>query len=171
MVGHPLLTSDEQQQLCHELDRAHRDDHYVASISLKLRTRTSVPEGVRCIITSLADSASRWFLLISGPDPVTVPRLDRVAQLEHRLWRIASEVQASGIFDALGAVPDAKRFPQLTSLTPRQWEVLSRLLRGERVATIAAALFVSQSTVRTNLSELFRIFGVHSQSALIELLS
>jgi hypothetical protein len=40
---------------------------------------------VRCIITSLAESTSRWFLLLSEPDPVTAPKLDRSAQPEHRL--------------------------------------------------------------------------------------
>jgi DNA-binding NarL/FixJ family response regulator len=127
-------------------------------------------KSVRCIVTCLAESTSRVFLLLSGPDPTTASKLDRVAQLEHRLWRIASEVQASGIFDSLGSFPDAERFPQLNSLTTRQWEVLSRLLRGERVPAIAKALFVSPSTIRNNLSEIFRIFDVHSQSELLNLL-
>jgi DNA-binding NarL/FixJ family response regulator len=100
-----------------------------------------------------------------------VSNIDRVAQLEQRLWRIASEVQASGIFDSLGTFPDPERFPQLSSLNTRQWEVLSRLLRGERVTAIAQALFVSPSTIRNNLSEIFQIFEVHSQSDLLKLLN
>jgi DNA-binding NarL/FixJ family response regulator len=119
----------------------------------------------------LAESTSRFFLLLSEPDPATAAKFDRASQLEHRLWRIASEVQASGIFDSLGALPDTDRFPQMNALSTRQWEVLSRLLRGERVPAIAEALFVSASTVRNNLSEIFRIFDVHSQSELLSLLS
>ncbi len=171
LIGKPLLTSEEERRLCRQLDRAHDNGEATASISLDLRIHLAGREGLRCIITSLADTTSRWFILISGPDPATAPKLERAAQLEHRLWRIASEVQASGIFDSLGSFPDAQRFPQLNSLSTRQWEVLSRLLRGERVPTIASALFVSPSTVRNNLSEIFRIFHVHSQAELLELLN
>jgi two-component system nitrate/nitrite response regulator NarL len=55
-------------------------------------------------------------------------------------------------------------------LTVRQWEILTRLLRGERVPTIASELFVSQSTVRNHLSAIFERFGVHSQPELLALL-
>ncbi|MGA7834049.1 MAG: helix-turn-helix transcriptional regulator [Acidimicrobiales bacterium] len=170
LIGQPLLTSDEVRRLCRQLDRANEGDGITAAVTLDLRVRLARKKGVRCIITSLAETTSRWFILISGPDPLTAPKLERTAQLEHRLWRIASEVQASGIFDSLGSLPDAQRFPQLNSLSTRQWEVLSRLLRGERVPTIASALYVSPSTVRSNLSDIFRIFQVHSQAELLEVL-
>jgi DNA-binding NarL/FixJ family response regulator len=55
-------------------------------------------------------------------------------------------------------------------LSPRQADILTRLLRGERVATIAAELYVSPTTVRNHLTAIFRKFGVHSQTELIELL-
>ena len=110
------------------------------------------------------------FFAVSGSDEVIDRQPSRVAQLEKRLWRIASEVQASGIFDTMSTMPDLARFPQLSALSTRQWEVLSRLLRGERVPSIAEALFVSQSTVRNNLSTIFEKFGVHSQAELISLL-
>lgn len=58
--------------------------------------------------------------------------------------------------------------PQLGQLTTRQWEILRRLSRGERVPTIANALFVSQSTVRNHLATIFQKFGVHSQAELLE---
>jgi DNA-binding CsgD family transcriptional regulator len=170
LVGTALLNTDEQRRLCLQIDDKADEGNFAVSISLQLRDHVSGQDSVRCIITSLAESTSRWFMLLSGPDPATAPKLDRAAQLEHRLWRIASEVQASGIFDSLGTFPDAERFPQLNSLSTRQWEVLSRLLRGERVPSIATALYVSQSTVRNNLSDIFRVFDVHSQAELLELL-
>ena len=68
-------------------------------------------------------------------------------------------------------MPEAVRFPQLSTLSARQWEVLSHLMRGERVRTIADKLFVSESTVRNHLSAIFERFGVHSQADLLALLS
>jgi DNA-binding NarL/FixJ family response regulator len=59
--------------------------------------------------------------------------------------------------------------PQANSLTTRQWEILARLLRGERVPTIASDLHVSQSTVRHHLSAIFRRFRVHSQPELLRM--
>jgi DNA-binding NarL/FixJ family response regulator len=96
---------------------------------------------------------------------------DRTAQLERHLWRIAAEIEASGILQRVGALPDLSRIRQLSELTSRQWEVLSRLMSGERVATIATEMYISQSTVRNHLSMIFERFGVHSQSELLAVLS
>jgi DNA-binding NarL/FixJ family response regulator len=62
------------------------------------------------------------------------------------------------------------RVPALSDLSARQWEVISRLARGERVSTIAADMYLSQSTVRNHLSAIFRKVGVHSQRELLALL-
>jgi DNA-binding CsgD family transcriptional regulator len=171
LIGQPLLSSDEQKRLIKQINELRDTCTMTMSLPVHLTDLSHRGQSVRCIVTCLAESTSRCFLLLSEPDPATAAKFDRAAQLEHRLWRIASEVQASGIFDSLGSFPDPERFPQMNSLTTRQWEVLSRLLRGERVPAIANALFVSPSTIRNNLSEIFRIFGVHSQSELLSLLN
>ena len=54
-------------------------------------------------------------------------------------------------------------------LSPRRREVLERLVRGERVPTIASEMFLSRSTVRNHLSAIFRQFGVHSQEQLLNI--
>ncbi len=171
LIGRPLLTDNEQQRLRERLDALPGEGALTVSMPIQLSGTSFDQHAVRCIVTCLAESTERCFLILPGPDAGAESKMERVAQLEHRLWRIAGEVQASGIFDSLGAFPDPHRFPQLSSLSTRQWEVLSRLLRGERVATIAESLFVSPSTVRNNLSEIFRIFNVHSQSELLQLLN
>jgi DNA-binding NarL/FixJ family response regulator len=61
-------------------------------------------------------------------------------------------------------------FAVLDRLSARQREIVAALLRGERSSEIAAAIFVSQSTVRSHLSTIFSEFGVHSQSELLALL-
>jgi DNA-binding CsgD family transcriptional regulator len=171
LIGKPLLSNDEHKRLIKQINDLRDAGTMTMSLPVHLSDLSARGQSVRCIVTCLAESTSRFFLLLSEPDPVTAAKFDRVSELEHRLWRIASEVQASGIFDSLGAFPDPERFPQMNSLSSRQWEVLSRLLRGERVPSIAEALFVSPSTIRNNLSEIFRIFDVHSQSELLSLLT
>ncbi|SOD71433.1 PAS domain S-box-containing protein [Jatrophihabitans sp. GAS493] len=58
----------------------------------------------------------------------------------------------------------------LTMISPRELEVVVRLVMGDRVPAIAERLFVSQSTVRNQLSSVFRKVGVKSQQDLIALL-
>jgi PAS domain S-box-containing protein len=52
-------------------------------------------------------------------------------------------------------------------LTQREFDIVYRLVRGDRVPAIASTLFVSQSTVRNQLAAVFRKVGVHSQQELI----
>jgi DNA-binding CsgD family transcriptional regulator len=57
--------------------------------------------------------------------------------------------------------------PEVADLSPRQQEIVRRLLAGERVPQIAGAMFLSGSTVRNHLTVIFRKFRVHSQQELI----
>lgn len=110
------------------------------------------------------------FALIGPPGSSPSRPQDRATELELRLRRIGLEVRAAGLLDSLESLPTAAEMPQLAQLSTRQWEILSRLRRGDRVATIAADVYISPSTVRNHLSSIFRKFGVHSQAELIELL-
>jgi len=93
----------------------------------------------------------------------------RVAELEDGLMRISDEIEELGL--GLGdEVPSDSRSTSLMAsadLTPRQQEVVQRLLDGERVPAISNAIFLSQSTVRNHLLAVFRKFDVHSQEELI----
>jgi DNA-binding NarL/FixJ family response regulator len=72
--------------------------------------------------------------------------------------------------DNLIAVPSRIDVNKLQGLTTRQWEVITLLLQGKRVPTIAGELYISQSTVRNHLSAIFTKFEVHSQPELLEAL-
>lgn len=170
LVGKPLLRSPDMSNAWRLLDAtAAQTGRNCISMRLDSLGSTSAPH-VRCILTSFVKSSNYGFILIPETELTSAPTNDRVADLEKSLWKIASEVQASGIFEHLWSFPNADRFPQLNSLSSRQWEVLSRLLRSQRVSTIAEALFVSESTVRNSLSTIFHKFGVHSQAELLKLL-
>jgi DNA-binding NarL/FixJ family response regulator len=59
---------------------------------------------------------------------------------------------------------------ELSALSARELEIVTRLMNGDRVPAIAEALFLSPSTVRNHLSAVFRKLGVASQQELINLL-
>jgi DNA-binding CsgD family transcriptional regulator/PAS domain-containing protein len=56
------------------------------------------------------------------------------------------------------------------SLTSREQEILEQILRGLRVSTIAAKLFLSEHTVRNHLKSIHRKLGMHSTAEIREAL-
>ena len=122
---------------------------------------------VRGIVVMARDVTEQ---LADGGDPPLDVTAARVAQLEQHLARIAAEVEASGALRRDTREMEAARSEYVEGLTSRQRDVLGRLMRGDRVPTIAAALFLSQSTVRNHLTALFARFGVHSQAELLTVL-
>jgi PAS domain S-box-containing protein len=89
--------------------------------------------------------------------------------VSRQLRRIADQIEAAGALAPLAEAADALGVASTANLSPRQWEIVSRLVRGERVATIAAEMYVSQSTIRNHLSAIFAKVGVHSQAELLAL--
>jgi DNA-binding CsgD family transcriptional regulator len=104
----------------------------------------------------------------SEPETTMGPRAQ---ELEDHLRRIAREIAASGVAALSTAVPTSAELPEIGSLTTREYEIVVRLARGERVAMIARALFLSESTVRNHLTAVYRKFGVMSQQQLLEKLN
>ncbi len=123
-----------------------------------------------CFLTRPAGMRDLGFMLVQEV-PVPPAREHRTAELERHLVKIAAEVEASGVLDRFFVLPDPADLPELQHLSVRQWEIMSRLLQGERVPAIAKELFLSQSTVRNHLSMIYRRFGVHSQGELLALLA
>ena len=118
-----------------------------------------------------SDDGRKVFALVGGVDPrMATDPSERIRELELRLQRIGAEVRAARIVADVAGLPiqeGTRAMPGLGDLTARQWGILSRLSRGERVPQIAADLYLSQSTVRNHLSAIFQKFGVHSQSELL----
>jgi DNA-binding CsgD family transcriptional regulator len=87
---------------------------------------------------------------------------------------VGEELAASDTSWVSGAQPAGSVNDPLTEvldgLPPRKRQIVSALLQGERVPTIAASMFVSTSTIRSHLSAIFRVFGVGSQTELLSLL-
>ena len=124
----------------------------------------------RAVITRLEGDGTVPFSLIvvRAPDP-DAQDPSGASQLAGHLRRIASQIEAAGILAPLMQTAAALGVPATADLSPRQWEIASRLVHGDRVATIANQMYLSQSTVRNHLSAIFQKFGVHSQSELLTL--
>ncbi len=85
------------------------------------------------------------------------------------LHRIALELQSISLAAGVGA-PNALplHHPDLEELSPREAEVLSLLVAGDRVQAIAERLCISPHTVRNHLKSMFRKLDVGTQSELID---
>lgn len=91
-----------------------------------------------------------------------------VSDAPQQLRRIADQIEASEVLGSLVEVAETLGLAAIPDLSPRQWEIFARLMRGQRVPAIAAELYLSPSTVRNHLSAIFAKLGVHSQHELIE---
>jgi len=172
-IGSTLLDLVHPDDASYLLDR--RDTNHNAPRShchVRFRHRDGWWTDVCVLVAPLTqDSPDRVaFALLGVPHLPAGATADRVAELELRLRHIGTEVRASGVLDELEAMSATNDHPQLSELTSRQWEILSRLIRGERVPTIARELFISQSTVRNHLSSIYARFEVHAQAELLEVL-
>jgi DNA-binding CsgD family transcriptional regulator len=165
MIGRVLLGAVEQRDV-NRILRAVSTTKTGLSVGLSIRMRAAVGwTDAQVILGLLAGSAERFFILA----PIHVSSDPRSRRLEQHLRRIAAEVVASGVLEFTSSAPAMAYIAAHADLTPRQWEILTRLVRGERVPMIARELFLSASTIRNHLSTIYARLGVHSQAELIEL--
>jgi DNA-binding CsgD family transcriptional regulator len=176
LLGYPAASATGRRFLCSVDQRDVRRllgarGEAQGECSVAVRVRLEDDSGawipLMCVLTSLAGSDELCFILLpesEAPGDDTI----RATRLEQHLVAIAAEIRASGVLQEVAHLPEPARLARVGGLTSRQLEVLGRLLRGERVPTIAKALFVSQSTVRNHLAAIFERFGVHSQAELLE---
>jgi DNA-binding CsgD family transcriptional regulator len=145
-------------------------DAPAVALQLRVRRRPRQWQIARLVLCSLAASRASPFAFALTPlDQLPSQSAEtRIRELEVRLRRIAAEVRATGLALFPVAPTDPKDLDALAALSPRQREVLERLVAGQRTASIARDLFLSQNTVRNHLSAIFRRFGVHTQSQLLE---
>jgi DNA-binding CsgD family transcriptional regulator len=166
LVGRSLL--DVMEVSTPLLTGAARADTTVVHLEARFRRDDSRYSDV-CILVGeeFPDGRSRVPFALSTAPTEPLPANDRIAELERRLRIIGGEVRAAGLLEGVPDLPSVIDRPQLRELTSRQWDILSRLLRGDRVATMAEDLYISPSTVRNHLGAIFEKFGVHSQAELL----
>ena len=87
-------------------------------------------------------------------------------ELANVALKLNSMTFSASLIDAAASAP--VDHPLLRDLSEREREVLTHLMAGSRVSTIADQLFISHNTVRNHLKAIFRKVNVSSQNALIE---
>lgn len=89
--------------------------------------------------------------------------------LASSLDRIAREIQTISLFAGAADIGDIPHdHPDIAQLSPREREILTKLLSGLRVPAIAEKLFISPHTVRNHLKSMYRKLEVPDQNGLIE---
>ena len=132
------------------------------------------------MVTTHTDSADKAEAFLVGADDYIVkpftPR-ELVARVRSALQQRPSTIGRhvdTALLELLQTVRERELVEDSVAdaeqLSTRQIEILRRLLDGVRVPAIARELFLSQSTVRTHLSAIYRRLDVHSQEELLSLL-
>ncbi|MDX6225638.1 MAG: hypothetical protein QOE64_2014 [Frankiales bacterium] len=143
---------------------------HTGGASGRIRLRNAADEWVMCRLSLLplaGEELGGFAFSVGPPDGERPAPIGRIRELEESLRRIASEITASGVAAMATAMPTALEVPELGSLTSREYEIVVRLVGGERVPAIARRLFLSESTVRNHLTTVYRKFGVSSQGELL----
>ncbi len=170
IVGRPLtdfVHDDDVESLFIAVARTFVEESGVG-VRLRLCRGDGSWRGGHAIVTRIMDPELRFGLAFSLSENVEPEADRRVAALERHLWRIAREIDDAGVGAGSSPVPSLDALSGISDLSARQEDVLNRLLRGERTATIAHDMFISPSTVRNHLSDIFKKMGVHSQGELLE---
>ena len=94
-----------------------------------------------------ADELAAAIRVVAAGDSLLAPSITR---------RVIDAFVDRGPSRAGGAVPD----PGLARLTPRELEVLGLMARGRSNADISAALFVSEATTKTHVSNVLAKLGL-----------
>lgn len=162
-----LVHQDEAERVRQAIKHAGGD--MAAGVRVRLRNAAREWMPVYLVITPLHGPCGLHGVLVRPASEHDDRNDSRFADLQQHLWNIAGEIEAAGIAIGIGAVAGPK-LPDRATMTARQWEVLGRLLHGERVPTIAKEMFLSQSTVRNHVGAIMKRFGVRSQPELLKVL-
>lgn len=120
---------------------------------------------VRCdvlLAPHTPDGGFAFTIMAVGDAPDSAERA-----LQASLRQLPAEARTADVAPA-ATHPQTRKL--LDKLAGREREVVTELLKGNRVPAIARTLYLSQGTVRNHLSTAFRKLGVSNQQGLIDLL-
>ena len=175
VVGQPIamLAPPELRGLLEEDLQAAEDGDLRARL-MAIRRKDSTTFPVVTIPQRLFDAEGNfdgYFAIVVDLGAVLTARQigpEHPVDIRETLGRIAMELQSICLSAVVGNSSVPLHHPELETLSPREAEVLSLLITGDRVPTIAERLHISQHTVRNHLKSMYRKLDVGTQSELIE---
>ncbi len=172
-IGLPLIAlahPDDAGGLLRAAAEAAVGEIVCRKVRLRHESGTWVPLVIALVPLTADDPPPVGFVLLPHQAEESLPAAARLSDLETRLQHIVAELRGAGFIEGIERLPSASEHPELNRLSSRQWQILIRLLAGDRVPTIAQDLFLSAGTVRNHLAAIYSLFDVHSQAELLALL-
>ena len=168
-----LLPLEMRDALESERERFHGGDHRTLLSAIRRKSGRTFPVAVSPTPVTLIDGSHGVVSVcidlgeLQTARPLGAPTGSMQEGLAEIAMKLQTLVTASQMSDDSVAVP--LDHPIFKELTPRERDVLARLMAGSRVATIATEMFISPVTVRNHLQSVYKKTGVSSQAALIEM--
>jgi PAS domain S-box-containing protein len=167
-----LIPEELKEQVEEELQEIHSGDERLRITIMKRKDGRTLPV-VFCphVLRSDDEILAVVSVVMDLGEVQTARRVDGkpALGLAASLQRIAGELQTISLFSGgmgIGEVPSDH--PDIALLSPREREILSELVAGQRVPAIASKLFISPHTVRNHLKSMYRKLDVPNQAALID---
>ena len=140
-------------------------DHHIEGIEAARAIRAQHPEVGVVVLSQHSDDLYAYELLKDGTAGLAYLLKERVSELD-ALIRTLREVAAGGsvidakVVEALLRRRARHEASALSSLTPRELEVLAKMAEGLTNPSIALALFMSESTVEKHVSAILSKLGL-----------
>jgi DNA-binding CsgD family transcriptional regulator len=138
-----------------------------ASLTATVRIGAAPPVSCWIVLVPMLPAPSVAFALVQAAAD-SREAVTSAGSMARILQRFGDGLRAASTSRAAARGPVV---PGMDRLSSRELDVVTRLAQGDRVPTIARALFLSQSTVRNHLSSAFAKLGVADQQELVHLLS
>lgn len=130
------------------------DLHLPDGLSFEMITwARKVKPSIAIIILTVESGAS--FLLAAAESGANA-LINKSAPIAHLISAIEVAVKAPKSFTAEGLVDAMRQERDLPKLTPRELEILEKLMSGAQLQAIGKALFISLPTVKTHLASIYR---------------
>lgn len=167
IIGTSFLALIAQEDIADVLSALAQTSKHKEGVTLRVGAVGAdlVPVTCQLVLLPLTPAPSCAFALLT--EESDGPADERaIADLITRLGR---RIRSAMTSHAVASAP-LRSDVDLGGLGSRDLEIVTRLVAGDRVASIAKRLFLSEGTIRNHLSSVFGKLGVRTQQELIELL-
>jgi PAS domain S-box-containing protein len=168
-----MLVPPELRELLEEdMEAADKGDLRARLLAIRRKDSTTFPVITipQCFLDEDGEVEGYFSIVVDLGAVLTARQVGpaHAADIRETLGRIAMELQSICLSAVVGNSSVPLHHPELKDLSPREAEVLSLLVAGDRVPTIADRLHISQHTVRNHLKSMYRKLDVGTQAELIE---